>query len=129
MIAQLLIIPLAIGLGVLADNIKVWKAVFVCHLIMLGSTIWFIQCVPDKDHIYTKESPASAMMAVSYIIMNITVGVALSVNIALLNKSISSVTLSRGAFLGTAALSSLVGVLYLDVISAQTYPHNKKSPF
>ena len=69
------------------------------------------------------------MMAVSYIIINVIVGVAGSLNIALLNKSISSVTLSRGAFLGTAALSSLVGILYIDVISAQTYPHNKKSPF
>lgn len=72
--------------------------------------------VPDEDHIYTKESPEKTLMAIGYILVNVACGCVFTLNMALLNKSISSVTLSRGLFLGASALSSSIGILFIDGI-------------
>ena len=53
LISNLSVVLPAIGLGLLLDRVKVWKMVFMFHLLFFASILLFIFYAPNEENIYS----------------------------------------------------------------------------
>ena len=68
-------------------------------------------------------------MTVSFITNYLATSTINTLNIALMSKSITTCSLSRGVFLGAQAFSMSSGVLLIDGLGGHTYDYDKRSPY
>ena len=68
-------------------------------------------------------------MTVGFIGMNIMATSLLSMNQALVAKSIEKCKHSRGVFLGSVAFCTSLGVLFIDGVGGRVYKSDVRNPF
>ena len=123
-----MLIP-ALGFGYIMDHVKVWKLVFLFHILSLASIVIFVIYTPTEKHIYNTQVHQSAGMTAGFIGMNITTTTLMSMNQALISKSIAKCENSRGVFLAATAFFTTLGVLLIDGIGGRLYSKDVRNPF
>lgn len=103
--------------------------VLFSHLCLVGFIVLFVTNVPEEGDIYTTLIHQTNSMTVGFIGMNIISTTLMSLNEALISKSISRSRLSRGSLMGATAMFSSFGVLTIDGVGGNIYPDNRRNPF
>ena len=80
LVAQIVVMPIAIGSGYFADRTIVWRLVFLMHLLIFGSILCFVLSTPEEDHFLTKDDHAPVGMPIGQILINITAGTLVGLN-------------------------------------------------
>lgn len=115
--------------GILADRFKVWKLLLMAHIVTLICIVIFVLSVPAEDHTYTKDSELPVAMPIAYVFTYVLASSTTALNYALISKSITTCTLSRGVFLGATAFCSSCGIILMDGLGGHIYDLDKRNPY
>ena len=117
-----------LGLGFLADHVKVWKVQLVANILALVALTTFALTVPEQEPQFTKESPAPAGMAVVWIFCCIATMCFAALHLTLFLKSIAFNKVSRGLLLGIYGFATTLGLLLIECVGDLMYSSDSRLP-
>ena len=117
-----------LGLGFLADHVKVWKMQFVANILALVALTIFALTVPEPEPQYSKDSPAPPGMVVVWIFCCIAMMCFAALNLTLFLKSIAFNKVSRGLLLGIYGFATTLGLLLIECVGDLMYSSDSRLP-
>ena len=99
------------------------------HTLMLTGTVIFVLNVPSEDHIYTSEDHMPVILPIFFIVNDMLASSTVSLNTALMTKSIATCTESRGILLSAQAVCASCAILLIDGVGGHLYEIDKRYPY